>query len=261
MTRASSFDTPRALAELAHKGLEAAKPTLLALDFDGTLAEFVPDPEDAVLIEAARPPLERLNRLRGFILFFCSGRAAADLRSRTPYANAIHAGCHGLEIQGMGIDFIEPIAAALLKDLDALCDRVDAAVAGISGVWLERKRFSASLHFSAATAEARDQGLELVDRIVAARPEFELRPGLRTCEIAPRVRWDKGSAIEHVRASLNDPGMFTIAIGDDHTDEDMFRAVRKGMSIRVGSGAHPSRAGHRLAGPSEAAEFLARLAE
>ena len=46
--------------------------------------------------------------------------------------------------------------------------------------------------------------------------------------------------------------------GDDATDEDAFRALAAGVTVRVGDGA-PTAAGYGVAGPAELHELLARL--
>ena len=51
-----------------------------------------------------------------------------------------------------------------------------------------------------------------------------------------------------------------IAMGDDRTDEMMFRANRDGFNIRVGLG-DPTAASYSLADPAEVAMFLAHVCE
>ncbi len=48
---------------------------------------------------------------------------------------------------------------------------------------------------------------------------------------------DKGVAAMHWLSKIDDPSRFILAIGDDQTDEDLFRVIpREGYSIRVGRG-------------------------
>jgi trehalose 6-phosphate synthase/phosphatase len=55
---------------------------------------------------------------------------------------------------------------------------------------------------------------------------------------------------------LNLKRPWLVAVGDDRTDEDMFRAVgAKGLTIRVGR-PRRSRARYRLAGPDDVRCFL-----
>ena len=56
------------------------------------------------------------------------------------------------------------------------------------------------------------------------------------------------------------PGLFSIYIGDDRTDEDAFRALAdKGITIRVGDDSSDTRAHFYLTDQKETLEFLRLL--
>ncbi|MBI3725231.1 bifunctional alpha,alpha-trehalose-phosphate synthase (UDP-forming)/trehalose-phosphatase, partial [bacterium] len=69
----------------------------------------------------------------------------------------------------------------------------------------------------------------------------------------------KDAALGKLRATVA-PDALVIAVGDDTTDEDLFRAalLASGLAVRVGEG--PSVAPERLAGPEDVARFLEGLA-
>ena len=49
----------------------------------------------------------------------------------------------------------------------------------------------------------------------------------RALEIGPRVPWDKGKALRCIRANEG-PFDACVCVGDERTDESMFRANEKG---------------------------------
>lgn len=89
--------------------------------------------------------------------------------------------------------------------------------------------------------------------------------GRKVLEVRPRIDWDKGTALEHLLKMLGlaDPSkVFAIYIGDDRTDEDAFRVLKKsnlGGGILVSSRPKDTESLWTLRGPPEVAAFLHRL--
>jgi trehalose 6-phosphate synthase/phosphatase len=90
--------------------------------------------------------------------------------------------------------------------------------------------------------------------------ETELRAirGQKIVEILPG--WlHKGSVPQRVINACG-PADFQLALGDDHTDEDLFGALdESAFTVHVGGGR--SRARFQLDGPAEVIETLQQLAE
>ena len=74
-------------------------------------------------------------------------------------------------------------------------------------------------------------------------------------EIRPRVYWNKGNAVKWIEEQLAHPGMLTVYVGDDQTDEDAFAALPNAITIKVGSEGETA-AKYRVAGPVEVRKFL-----
>lgn len=82
---------------------------------------------------------------------------------------------------------------------------------------------------------------------------FQWTKGHLVSEMRPQTGWDKGKALRYLWSHLGNP--FVVCIGDDVTDEDMFRALPKtGISIKVGKG--NTRAQYRLVHQLEVARVL-----
>ncbi len=243
----------------------------LFLDFDGTLAPIVISPDRAELPAETRGVLCALANDPAFLVALVSGRSITDLRLRSAFHCAaehkiVFAGNHGLEIQGCGIDFMEPLARERAAALQALLAEVREPLLTIRGVELEDKGLSASIHFRKAP-EARDE----VFRILTPRIDndvFRVRAGKMVAEILPRAGGNeageghtpgKGAALRYIRSSLTQPGSsagdLTICAGDDATDEDLFEAADGGISIKVGEQG-PTSAAYFVRSTEQMREFL-----
>jgi len=251
---------PRPLLDVADavRGrLAEGAPALVALDFDGTLTEIVDDPAAPRLTPERRRILERVAT-PARRLAIVSGRALADLRPRVGIDAAFYVGNHGLEIEGPGLPPDE-------SETSAVATRLGVLLAGLElppGAVLEDKRLTATVHArprgdSALLARI---GHGLRSPVEAAG--FCLRPGKASWEIRPANARDKGDALRALIDRV--PGArarTTLYAGDDVTDEDAFRALETGITVRVGDDEPPGTAArYRLRSPSETYCFLEILA-
>ncbi len=231
----------------------------LFLDFDGTLAPIVDDPAAAA---APRTTLDLLARLASRMpVAVVSGREIADLRPRVPVPGIALAGSHGIEIEtadgrrhDRGADFV--------ADAEAAAAALDAALAGLPGVRIERKRSSVAVHTRTASDAARTAVAAHVATAAAANPRLRLHRGKEVLELLPAVPWDKGRAVLWLVGTLGPGGAVPVAVGDDRTDEDAFRAVATGgLGILVADAPRPTAAHLRLVDPADVALFLRWLDE
>jgi len=80
------------------------------------------------------------------------------------------------------------------------------------------------------------------------------RSGHKVFELLPREAAHKGHALERLAGRLGRP--FRVAVGDDTTDEDMFKALAGGgIGVRVGRQAG-SKAGYFLAAQAEVPRLI-----
>ena len=200
---------------------------LCAFDFDGTLAPIVARPEDAYLPQEVRA---RLLDLSGYVpLAVITGRAIEDIRPRLGFEPDFLVGNHGME----GVPGREQDAQAHLAlcrewraQLDVLLRRP-----ALEGVQVEDKRYSLSVHYRHAPAQARAE--RVVQEVLAMlTPAPRMVAGKCVFNILPQDAMHKGSALEALMtASGAEAALF---VGDDVTDEDVFRMQRQDvMSIRI----------------------------
>ena len=96
------------------------------------------------------------------------------------------------------------------------------------------------------------------------RGEIVVRPGKEAFEIRPSVEWDKGKTLlwllEKSTVAGGEPP-WPLCVGDDRTDEDAFREIRKrGVTVYVGAPGKTD-AQYYLRNVGEVAAFLGMLAE
>ena len=240
----------------------------LVTDFDGTLSEFVPVLDNAVIHPHALSPLGRLAaRLR--LTAVMSGRAAQDVERRVGLESVVYVGNHGAEqIEGgvlsaaCGVEAAESHLQELLHCL--------ARAADDPGLVLENKRYSASLHFRIALDEAGViERLRAAIRVMPDDGGFEFYWGNKILEIRRRNGVNKGVALDRlIRDRALDRVIF---LGDDTTDADALRVLRNhrasgkvdGIGIAVIQDGTPDSvlesADFSLNGVPEVAAFLSRL--
>jgi trehalose 6-phosphate synthase/phosphatase len=141
----------------------------------------------------------------------------------------------------------------LLPILEIYADR-------LPGAFVEEKEHSAAWHYRMADPEqASFLAAELTDHFLnlIAKTDLQVFQGNKVVEIR-RAGVDKGAAaLEWMRKDNYD---FVLGIGDDTTDEDLFRALpESAVSIRVGiAGTH---AQHNVRSTAEVIDLLHSLAQ
>ena len=245
--------------------LVAGQPSvLLLLDFDGTLSDIAPRPEDATLRPGNADLLESLNRKPGSTVGILSGRSLDDVRRRVSVPGLVYGGNHGLEIAGPHLQYRHPHAAAAIAQFAELAALLDASLAAIPGARVENKTLTLTVHYRQTPAEHHAQVGAIVDDV--ARPAIaagrvRLAAAKAAIELRPSIDWNKGRALELIRSRLA-PDAFPIYIGDDATDEDAFAAAQAagGCAVFVGPAGSPTRARYRLDSPAAVTDALAELA-
>lgn len=245
-----------------------ASHVLLFFDYDGTLTPIVSRPELAVLSPEVRDLLRGLAQKPTLSVGIISGRSLAEIKSMVAVDGIYYAGNHGLEIDGPGLKYVSreaETARALIKDL---AGKLAAALGDIAGIIVEDKGLSLSVHYRLVKEGEEKAVADIFKSITGTlRDEGKIRitTGKKVFEVRPPIDWNKGKAVAKIAAemknALNLGQALTVYLGDDNTDEDVFKILRlpEGWSIYVGSENTPSAAAYYLDSPSQVAEFLARV--
>jgi trehalose-phosphatase len=243
------------LAEIRAR-LSPQKRVLLLLDFDGTLSPLADAPDKARLSQNVQQMLLRLASQPRVRVAILSGRPLRYLKAVFGAPSFFYGGNHGLEMEGPDFSFCHSGARILRSAIQNRVRQFRKPIRGASGALLENKGLSLGLHYRNVPRARRPDFDALVEKLrnkTAGLP-VRWRQGNKVWELLPRVAWDKGRAARLLIRHLEHP--FPVAVGDDETDEDMFKALsEKGITVHVG-GDGDSFARFYLKGQSEVPRFL-----
>jgi trehalose 6-phosphate synthase/phosphatase len=227
-----------------------AKNRNLLLDYDGTLVPFTKHPRHAI------PLLSKLSTDPQTTLTIISGRDPSTL---------------GEWFSNLHVNLIAEHGASIKKhdqwtheNLDqswksVIKPTLDLFVLRCPGSFVEEKNHTLAWHYRNVDDELGFiRSRELLDNLfhLIRNGQLQVIDGNKVIEI--RVTGvDKGAAAK--RLVDEEPAEFVLAIGDDKTDEDMFRALAdKAVTIKVGAG-HSS-AKFSVANHQEVLRLLQELA-
>ncbi|MBM3155683.1 MAG: trehalose-phosphatase [Chloroflexi bacterium] len=247
------------------KQLRAASRVLLLCDYDGTLTPIVESPEAAYLPQDTKQVLQELANQRRFTVGVISGRALDDLKRRVGIKDLVYAGNHGLEIEGPDIYFINPIAEEMRPVFNLMTRVLTKAMATVRGVRVEDKGLTLSVHYRSVEEGKAEEVDNILERVIATARSLGkviVTSGKKVYEVRPGVDWNKGKAIALLIDKYGKPKtkavVLPVFLGDDTTDEDGFKVVRKqdGISIYVGEENTNSAADYYLKSPAEVGQLL-----
>jgi len=194
---------------------------LLAFDFDGTLAPIVATRSAAAMRRSTFALFKRVCAL--YPTAIISGRSRRDVASRVRGAAVRYVvGNHGLE---PGADSPET-ERALAEAREAL-GRLAATTQGLD---LEDKRYSLALHYRRSRHRRAARAAVLAALAGLVTP-MRVVPGKLVLNVVPASAPNKGDALlalrERERADV------ALYVGDDVTDEDVFRLDQPGRLLTV----------------------------
>ncbi|MGW7357700.1 trehalose-phosphatase [Streptomyces sp. NPDC054802] len=254
--------------------LERPGRAVIAFDFDGTLAEIVPDPEQARAHERAVPALAALAPKVASVVVITGRPAGVAVRyggfAGVPgLEHLVVLGHYGAERWDAVTGSVrapapDPGVAAARAELPGFLDGIGAW----QGTWIEEKGRAVAVHTRRATdPQAAFDALRDPLAALASRHGLVLEPGRLVLELRP-PGMDKGVALsEYVRETGAETVLYA---GDDLGDLAAYAAVEKfrsdGMAgLLVCSGSEVTELAERadllLPGPAQLADFLTALAQ
>lgn len=235
----------------------AARRRVVLLDHDGTLVPFTRDPA------RAKPTAEVLEVVGALAddprthVVIISGRDRDELSAwfgRLPVSLSAE---HGVWLRGpaggwrIAIPEQPPWKERILPLLHAMAERCPGAL-------VQEKGSSLAWHYRGAErALGFLRSRQLIERLNALASElgFRVAEGDKVVEARP-LGADKGTAVSSLPFVHH--ADFILALGDDRTDEDMFRALPT-HAFSVCIGARPSLARFNLSDQQDVLPFLRRI--
>ncbi|MEW5739952.1 MAG: trehalose-phosphatase [Myxococcota bacterium] len=196
--------------------------SLLAFDFDGTLAPIVAQRTRAAMRASTRRVLAGV--CERYPVAVISGRARSDVAAR---------------VRGLGVKYvvgnhgIEPSAAtgAVARAVSRAHGFLARSLASVPGVELEDKRFSLSLHFRGTKRPAAAHR-EILAAVRALPLAVRVVPGKQVVNVVPAGTPHKGDAVRRLAEAARAERV--LYVGDDGTDEDVFALEEPGLvTVRV----------------------------
>lgn len=219
------------------KALSAPKIKVI-LDYDGTTVAITKRPEQAILLEETKKLLLSLhtNRMEIFVL---SGRMKEFLESQFGDMPVGLAAEHGAFYKMPG----ESWQSRISSDVQSWYPYVEKVMNDYSEkvplAWVEKKSACLVWHFRQSPQDfAQYQAKKMDDELQVgmANEPVSIVIGKKIVE-AKAIECNKGSFLRWLMQQPENDDASFICIGDDRTDEDMFRALGpRGVSIKVGEG-------------------------
>ncbi len=221
---------PATRAEIVHD-FGSARRRLLLLDYDGTLTPLKPTPEQAAPGPELLATLARLAAVGDLVIV--SGRPRSVLEAWLGRLDVAFVAEHGAWVRARGGDWSR--TGNLSDDWKpGVKDLMERFVDRLPGSRVEEKEFTLAWHYRQAEPDlASLRVTELNDHLINLTEMSDLRvaQGHKVVEVRPSLL-SKGSACQVFLARDYD---FVLAMGDDTTDEDLFRVLpASAYSIRVG---------------------------
>jgi trehalose 6-phosphate synthase/phosphatase len=250
--------TGKASSSMVQQYRAAARRALL-LDYDGTLVPFSPEPKlakpDAELVEL----LTALGSDPANHVTIISGRPRRTLEEWVGNLPISLIAEHGVWLRNPGEDWrmLKPMTADWKERVRPI---LLLYVDRLPGALLEEKEFSLAWHYRRADPEqASLRAKELLDDLAGYTRNIDVQvfEGNKVIEIR-NSGVNKGTAGQEwlKQYSLD----FILGIGDDWTDEDLFRALPPtAFSVRVGLASTAAR--YYLSGPAAVRKLLHELSQ
>ncbi|KAF2800617.1 glycosyltransferase family 20 protein [Melanomma pulvis-pyrius CBS 109.77] len=279
MTNLSSFDQSFATPALDRAKLlqqyRQAKKRVFMFDYDGTLTPIVKDPSAAIPSDRVIRTLKTLAADPANSVWIISGRDQAFLDEWMGHISEL----------GLSAEHGSFMRHPRSEDWESLTDKTDMSwqsevmdvfqhyTERTQGSFIERKKIALTWHYRRADPEygafqARECQKAL-EETVGKKFDVEVMTGKANLEVRPRFV-NKGEIAKRLILAYGDgpgdPPEFVLCLGDDFTDEDMFRSLRQSklpqdhvFSVTVGASSKQTLASWHLVEPSDVISVISLL--
>ncbi|MDZ7839023.1 MAG: trehalose-phosphatase [Actinomycetota bacterium] len=238
----------------------------LFLDYDGTLVGIKKRPEDAKPSKKTKLILSKLISNNRLTTVLVSGRPVMQLVGflhgiETGKLNMV--GSHGAEIKidGRELEIIEA-ARGHIKHIGSIKKELEKITGHKSCFYLEDKKVSLALHYRNCPPKDLEKLGKIRNflKVHTGRLGLDVIEGKKVIEVKASSI-NKGMALKNLKNkwSSSRSGL-SLCIGDDVTDEYMFKANSGGLNLKVAKNSNvDSQARYYLKGIGQVQKFLMRV--
>lgn len=227
-----SYMTPTLDRALLLQKYQAAKQRLFLFDYDGTLTPIVREPSAAIPSARLYTTLEKLTKDERNHVWIISGRDSEFLDKwlGKKYPALGFSAEHGCflkkEDQVTWINLAEQVDMSWRDDAQEIFSYYTERT---QGSHIEVKQAALTWHYRRADPElGQYQANELtkyLQKHLATKYDVEVMAGKANVEVRPR-QFNKGEIVKSLIAEFETRPEFIYCLGDDKTDEDMFKVLR-----------------------------------
>lgn len=235
----------------------AAKKRLIVLDYDGVLVPFSSKPNQARPSAQLKRILTNLGSDRNTDIAIISGRSEKDLEKWLGDLPVALAAEHGAAIRSGPSTKWRSIINKDTAWKSSIKPILDKYAAQASGSFVEEKKYSLVWHYRNTSSYFAQKYSVIIKRNlggIAKKMGLKIHAGHKILEIKPALI-NKGVATKFFLSKSHD---FILAIGDDYTDEDIFKALPKD-SYTIHVGPEATNANWRVKNSDKALEILFKL--
>jgi trehalose 6-phosphate synthase/phosphatase len=256
-TLATETLTPAPTGQLL-EDYRAAQNRLLLLDYDGTLVNFHANPQRAQPDQELRLLLRALTDNPQNRVVVISGRDRQTLEKWLGDLPIDFIAEHGVWVRAAGDDW--SLFQSMRNDWKReLRPVLELYVARTAGAFIEEKEYSLVWHYRRVDADlGAVRTRELLNHLtfMTSNTDLQVMEGNKVLEIK-NAGINKGTAAARLLSQYTPD--FILALGDDRTDEDTFRALPpEAYTVRVGPAPHSSARFH-VNSPTEVRQLLRKL--
>jgi len=211
-----------------------AKNRIFLLDYDGTLVPFAKRPE---LAKPGKDLLENIKTISEFPntkIVILTGRDRHSIENWFKDFNIDFAAEHGIWIKEMANTWqlMKPLGNSWKIKIRPVLEKYREQ---LPGSFIEEKEYALVWHYRIANPEqSQKKCKELIQELIniTSNSDIQIMEGIKALEIR-NAGINKGTAAMHWLSQKEHD--FIVAIGDDITDEDLFKVVpNDSFSIKVG---------------------------
>lgn len=223
--------TPLLDQEKVYKNYQNASQRLFLFDYDGTLTPIVKEPSAAIPSSKLYTILDALCADPKNVVWIISGRDQQFLDTwiGSKYKSINFSAEHGCFVKKAGEDhWVNLTEQVDMSWQSRVMELFNSYTERTQGTTIEKKKASLTWHYRRADPDfGAFQASNLRDNLeqmIAPLYDVEVMAGKANIEVRPR-QFNKGEIVKHIINDFEEKPDFVMCLGDDATDEDMFRSL------------------------------------